>query len=96
MGHSSVPIATRAVLLRFAKSADDPGHAYAAVSADPACADWFTGTRVTPHIDSDLLGHIGVSVTPTLIKYDGTGAEQWRRVVASDADLERLLREGTQ
>lgn len=83
--------------LRFAKYAsNDVAHAFAAVSADPVAGEWFGGTAVAPRIDADLLGHIGVSVTPTLIKYDGSGREQWRRVVASDADLERLLREGTQ
>jgi hypothetical protein len=82
--------------LRFTKHAgDDPAHAYAAVSADRVAGEWFAGTDVAAHVDADLLGHIGVSVTPTLIRYDGTGREQWRRVVASDADLERLLREGT-
>lgn len=83
--------------VRFAKYAgDDRAHAYAAVSADRVAGEWFAGTAVAAHVDADLLGHIGVSVTPTLIKYDGTGREQWRRVVASDADLERLLREGSQ
>lgn len=83
--------------LRFAKHAgNDSARAFAAVSADRVAGEWFSGTAVAVHIDADLLGHIGVSVTPTLIKYDGTGREQWRRVVASDADLERLLREGTQ
>jgi hypothetical protein len=82
---------------RFAKHAgDDVTHAFAAVSADQVAGQWFSGTAVTAHVDADLLGHIGVSVTPTLIKYDASGREQWRRVVASDADLERLLREGTQ
>ena len=82
--------------LRFTKYAsNEPAQAFAAVSADPVAGEWFSGTAVATHVDADLLGHIGVSVTPTLIKYDGTGREQWRRVVASDADLERLLREGT-
>ncbi len=79
--------------IRYAKIADDPARHFVAVSADPSCAEWFAGTEIEAHIDADLLGHIGVSVTPTLIRYDHTGREQWRRVVASDADLERLLRE---
>ncbi len=82
--------------LRFAKHAsNDPAHAFAAVSADRVAGEWFSGTAVAAHVDADLLDHIGVSVTPTLVKYDGTGREQWRRVAASDADLDRLLREGT-
>jgi hypothetical protein len=77
--------------VHLAELASDPSRVLLAVSADEACAAWFAGTGVQARIDSDLLGHVGVNVTPTLIKYDHTGREQWRRVVASDADLDRLL-----
>jgi hypothetical protein len=67
-----------------------PGRVVAA-SADERCGAWFAGSLVDFRLDAGLVGHIGVSVTPMLVKYDGGGHEQWRRVVASDQDLDRLM-----
>lgn len=43
-------------------------------------------------VDGSLLGKVGVSVTPTLIKYTQHGTESWRRIVGSDDDLDRFIR----
>jgi hypothetical protein len=71
-------------------AARNPSARLVAVSADPGCAAWFDD-GVTVHIDAGLVGRIGVNVTPTLLKYGPDGEEEWRRVVGSDADLDRLL-----
>ncbi|MFI7604560.1 hypothetical protein ACIBTV_05490 [Micromonospora sp. NPDC049366] len=66
------------------------GH-LAALTADASCRDWFPGDRVRVVVDSALLGRIAIGVTPSLVKYDPDGTEQWRRVVGSTKDLYDLL-----
>ncbi|MEV8372839.1 hypothetical protein AB0P21_08870 [Kribbella sp. NPDC056861] len=56
-----------------------------------ACADWVAGSPVKALTDSDLLGSIGIGATPSLIRYEADGTEQWRRVIGADEDLDDLL-----
>lgn len=62
------------------------------ITADEQCASWVDGAEgPAVQVDPELLGQIGVGVTPALVKFDPAGAEIWRRVVADDDDLIRLL-----
>ncbi|MFC6087067.1 hypothetical protein [Sphaerisporangium aureirubrum] len=62
------------------------------LSASAACAAWVAGAdHVRAVVDADLLGSVAVGATPSLVKYAPDGTEEWRRVVGSDADLDRLL-----
>nr|WP_062343099.1 hypothetical protein [Herbidospora sakaeratensis] len=67
------------------------GHTVLLAAAE-ACAAW---VEAAPHVeavvDADLLGSVAVGATPSLVKYAPDGAEEWRRVVGSDPDLDRLL-----
>ncbi len=62
------------------------------LSATEACAAW---VERAPHVsavtDAELLGSVAVGATPSLVKYAPDGAEEWRRAVGSDPDLDRLL-----
>jgi hypothetical protein len=62
-----------------------------ALTKDPACAGWFTGSAVHVVLDPVLLGTVGVGVTPMLLEYGPDGTERWRRVVGSRLDLHRLV-----
>lgn len=62
-----------------------------ALTTDAACEDWFAAGPVRVLVDSALMGRVGVGVTPSLLKYDQDGIEQWRRIVGSTEDLRRLL-----
>ena len=55
------------------------------------CSDWISDPTVTPIVDAELLGALGVGAMPSLIRYTPDGTEQWRRVVGSDEDLDTLL-----
>ncbi|MDI6103048.1 hypothetical protein QLQ12_30980 [Actinoplanes sp. NEAU-A12] len=66
----------------------------ALLTADPGCAEWVAGTGIAVMVDSKLLGQVAVGATPTLLKYGADGAEQWRRVAGSDADLDSYLEAG--
>ncbi|NAS26762.1 hypothetical protein GT755_34455 [Herbidospora sp. NEAU-GS84] len=62
------------------------------LSAGEACAAWAgPAPHVEAVVDADLLGSVAVGATPSLVKYAPDGAEEWRRVVGSDPDLDRLL-----
>jgi hypothetical protein len=55
------------------------------------CSDWVSESSVTPIVDADLLGSLGVGALPSLIRYTPDGTEEWRRVIGSDEDLDTLL-----
>ncbi|MEO3808040.1 hypothetical protein ABGB17_03465 [Sphaerisporangium sp. B11E5] len=62
------------------------------LSASAACARWAEGAdHIRAVTDADLLGSVAVGATPSLVRYAPDGTEEWRRVVGSDGDLERLL-----
>jgi hypothetical protein len=62
------------------------------LSASAACARWTDGAdHVQAVVDAELLGSVAVGATPSLVRYAPDGTEEWRRVVGSDQDLERLL-----
>lgn len=63
------------------------------LSAASACAAWVAGTKIDCIVDADLLGTVAVGVTPSLVKYAPDGTEAWRRVVGSDDDLNRYLKD---
>ncbi|WP_062428507.1 hypothetical protein [Herbidospora daliensis] len=81
----------RAVHLAGMPSGQVGGHLVLLAAAE-ACAAW---VEAAPHVeavvDADLLGSVAVGATPSLVKYAPDGAEEWRRVVGSDPDLDRLL-----
>ncbi|GAA1521678.1 hypothetical protein GCM10009677_63420 [Sphaerisporangium rubeum] len=67
------------------------GHLTLLGSTD-AGARWVHGAdHITVVADAELLGAVAVGATPSLVKYAADGTEEWRRVVGSDGDLERLL-----
>jgi hypothetical protein len=63
------------------------------ITADDQCASWIggAGDRLAVRVDPMLLGRMGVGVTPALVKFDPAGGEVWRRILADDDDLTRLL-----
>jgi hypothetical protein len=63
------------------------------ITADDECASWVggAGDRLAVRVDPVLLGRMGVGVTPALVKFDPVGGEVWRRILADDDDLIRLL-----
>ncbi|WP_030455381.1 hypothetical protein [Herbidospora cretacea] len=62
------------------------------LSAGEAGAAWVgSAPHVEAVVDAGLLGSVAVGATPSLVKYAPDGAEEWRRMVGSDPDLDRLL-----
>ncbi|HET6292298.1 MAG TPA: hypothetical protein VFG33_02955 [Kribbella sp.] len=59
------------------------------------CSDWVADSTVTPIVDAELLGALGVGAMPSLVRYAPDGTEEWRRVVGSDEDLDTLLEIGS-
>ena len=72
----------------------DSGDRLLALTKDTTCAAWFHGTGIDVRTDSDLLGRLAVGVTPTLLRFDPDGTEQWRRVIGARPDLPPLLGPG--
>ncbi|GAA0411919.1 hypothetical protein Acor_15890 [Acrocarpospora corrugata] len=62
------------------------------LSAGPDPLRWIEGAgHIQAVVDAELLGSVAVGATPSLVKYAPDGTEEWRRVVGSDQDLDRLL-----
>jgi hypothetical protein len=77
-------------LAAIAAAGTAPGR-LAMLAPGDGCAAWVAGSGVEVVADAALLGALAVGATPSLVRFAPDGAEEWRRVVGSDGDLDRLL-----